>query len=199
MTNLFTYPLGDGAELAMLEPWHAEPFLATVEANREYLRAAIPAAHNVLTIDDARAYLQRFADGHARDVEHLFGIWLEGDLVGVVQLFNFATTLGTCEMGVWLAPRAQGRGLVTNACRHVLDWAFTRGMHRVQWTNNPENTRSAAVAQRLGMTREGLLRSAFGLGGVRWDNEVWSMIADDYAVSSDARRRASNSNTRSST
>jgi RimJ/RimL family protein N-acetyltransferase len=180
MTNLFAHPLGDRAELAMLEPWHAEQFLAAVAANREYLKAAIPAAHNVHTIDDARAYLQRFADGHAKDIEHLFGIWLHGELVGVVQLFNFSTTWRTCEMGVWLVPGAQGRGLVTAAGRHVIDWALgTRGMRRVQWTNNPENVRSAAVAKRLGMTREGLLRDSFGLGGQRWDNEVWSIIADD--------------------
>jgi RimJ/RimL family protein N-acetyltransferase len=32
-------------------------------------------------------------------------------------------------------------------------------MKRVRWTNNPTNVRSGAVARRLGITREGLLRT----------------------------------------
>jgi ribosomal-protein-serine acetyltransferase len=178
---VFAHSLGDGAELAMLEPWHAEEFLAAVERSREYLSAAIPAAHDVHTLDDARSYLRRFADGHAEDTRHLVGIWLDGTLVGLTMLFDFDAAKGTCEMGVWLAPEAQGRGLVTRACRYVLDWAIgERGMKRVQWTNSPANVRSSAVARRLGLTYEGVHRSAWTLGGVRTDQEVWSVLAEEW-------------------
>jgi ribosomal-protein-serine acetyltransferase len=178
---MFAQSLGDGAELAMLEPWHAEEFFATLDRARPDLIAAIPAAHKVHSVDEARATLQQWADAHAADTRHLFGVWSDGEFVGVVQLFSFDAAMGTCEMGVWLAPWVQGRGLITKACWHVLDWAFrVRGMRRVQWCNNPENVRSGAAARRLGMTREGLLRSAFALDGKRWDNEVWSLIAEEW-------------------
>jgi RimJ/RimL family protein N-acetyltransferase len=188
---VFTYSLGDGAELGMLEPWHAEEFLETVERCREDLKPDIPVAYSVHTVHDARQHLQRFANGHATDTEHLFGIWLHGKFVGITQLFFFDTTRGTCQMGVWLAPEAQGRGLVTRACRHVIDWAIrVRGMKRVEWTNSPSNVRSAAVARRLGMTREGLLRSAWVVGGVRQDNEVWSILAEEWPTPEQPNRRS---------
>jgi ribosomal-protein-serine acetyltransferase len=178
---MFAHSLGDGAELAMLEPWHAEEFFATIDRARPALLAAIPAAREVYSVEDARTVLQRWADAHAQDTRHLTGIWREGALVGVVQLFSFDTKAATCEMGVWMAPWAQGRGLVTKACWELLDWAFrTRGMRRVQWGNNPTNVKSAAVAQRLGMTREGVLRSAFALGEDRWDIELWSLLAEEW-------------------
>jgi RimJ/RimL family protein N-acetyltransferase len=62
-------------------------------------------------------------------------------------------------------------------------------MRRVQWTNNSTNERSRITAQRLGMVREGLLRSAgvqyspslnFVLEGKRWDQEVWSILAEEW-------------------
>jgi len=178
---MLAYPLGDGAELAGLEPWHAEQFLETMDRCREHLKPEIPASHIVFTVDDARQYLQRWADAHAIDNRHLFGIWLHGKIVGCVQLFNFDRGLGTCEIGVWVTPEVQGRGLVTTACRAVIDWAIrVRGMSRVQWTNNPTNVRSRAVAQRLGMTREGLLRSQWKVGDVRKDSEVWSILAEEW-------------------
>jgi RimJ/RimL family protein N-acetyltransferase len=178
---MFSYDLGDGAQLAMLEPWHADQFLAALDRSREHLLAEVLAANLVFTRDDARATLQRWAEAHAADTRHLFGIWLDGQLDGCVQLFDFDTTMGTCEIGVWIAAHAEGRGLVTRACQVVIDWAITgRGMVRVQWANNPPNLRSRAVAQRLGMTREGVLRSCWQVGGVRHDSEVWSLLATDH-------------------
>ena len=181
MTALFTHSLGGGAELAMLEPWHAEQFHDTISRARPALLDAIPAAHEVHSVDDARSVLQKWADAHAQDTRHLFGIWLEGELVGVVQLFNFNTTQATAEMGVWLAPWAQGRGLITRACRAMLDWAFhERGLSRVQWVTRPDNVRSLAVAARLGMTREGVLRESYPYRGKRHDSEYWSMLAHEW-------------------
>jgi ribosomal-protein-serine acetyltransferase len=190
MTVVFATPLGDGAELAMLEPWHAEQFLEILERSREHLFAAVPAARSIFTIDDARRYLQSWADAHASDARHLFGIWLDDELAGCCQLLQFDARTGTCELGAWIAPEAEGRGLVTTACRQVIDWAIrVRGLSRVQWTNNPTNERSRRVAGRLGMTREGVLRSATVLSspsmdfvdaGTRWDAEVWSVIASEW-------------------
>jgi ribosomal-protein-serine acetyltransferase len=187
LTVVFSQTLGQGAELAMLETWHADEFLAAVERNREYFAPEIPVAHFVFTVDDARTYLQRWADARATDNRYLMGIWLDGTLVGCVQLFDLNAAMGTVEMGVWLDREAQGRGLVTRSCRYVLDWAFkVRGLSRVQWGTNPTNVASIAVARRLGMTREGVLRSAWQVGGVRRDNEIWSMLREDWLSTSDA-------------
>jgi RimJ/RimL family protein N-acetyltransferase len=61
----------------------------------------------------------------------------------------------------------------------MIEWALgTRGMSRVEWSAATGNIRSIAVAKRLGMEREGVLRSALALDGVRHDVEVWSLVAD---------------------
>ena len=190
MTVVFTDALADGVELGMLEPWHAAQFLAAVERSREHLATTAPVAHKVFTVEDARGYLQGWADSHAVDSRHLFGIWMGGTLVGCCQLLQFDARSGICELGAWIAPEVQGRGLVTMACRRVIDWAIrVRGLSRVQWTNDPANKRSSAVAARLGMTREGVLRSAgvvnspaldFVLAGARSDCEMWSVIAEEW-------------------
>jgi len=178
---VFAQPIGDGAELTPLEPWHAEEMFAVVERYREYLAPTIPLARVGRTVDDVRAHAQRFANWHAADTGHQFAVRLDGQIVGVVQLFDFDAAQGSCEMGVWLIPPAQGRGLATKACAHVLDWVFrVRGLARVQWTNNPANAASSAMARRLGMTREGLLRSNAVSDGVRSDNEIWSILADEW-------------------
>jgi ribosomal-protein-serine acetyltransferase len=63
----------------------------------------------------------------------------------------------------------------------MIDWVFrVRGLARVEWLTDPRNARSAAVARRLGFTREGLLRSSFVLGEERRDTEVWAVLAGEW-------------------
>lgn len=53
-------------------------------------------------------------------------------------------------------------------------------MHRVEWRASAANTRSLAAAERLGMTREGVLRQSYPHRGVRQDTEVWAVLAHEW-------------------
>ena len=172
--------LGDGAELRPLEPWQAHEFAVHVALIRDHLRPWIPFAGQVVDEASARELLQRQADRTARDEGRFYGIWVDGVLRGGTLFRVFDLAAGICEVGVWLAPDVQGRGLITRAVNHMIDWAVGRGIMRVEWRTNPANDRSRAVAQRLGMTLEGVLRSSFLLNGVRHDTEVWSILADEW-------------------
>jgi ribosomal-protein-serine acetyltransferase len=181
MAVVLRFPLGDEIEMGLLEPWHAEEYLAAVDRAREHLRPWVPHATYMTDLQATRELLQRFADSHAADSGHLFGIWLDGDIAGVVMFLSFSTATGVCEIGVWLAPEIQGRGLATRAVRYFIGWAIeARGIYRVEWRNDPRNEPSRAAARRLGMTWEGVLRSASVFNGVRVDSEVWSVTAEDW-------------------
>jgi ribosomal-protein-serine acetyltransferase len=175
-------PLADGVVLGYLEPYHATQFLAHLDNGvREHLAPTIPFVHRVTDLASTQAYLQRWADNRARDTQHLFGLWHDGRLIGGVPVFNFDTTDGSCEIGVWIVPEYEGRGLVGLATRQVLHWVFRlRGIVRVMWICTPGNERSRALAQRLGFSREGVLRSASVVGGVRADAELWSLLASEW-------------------
>jgi ribosomal-protein-serine acetyltransferase len=175
------HPLGDGAVLAPLEPWHAEQFAAAVAHASEHLAPCLPWAQTVIDVDSARQLLQRLADAHASDVRHSYAIWVDSAIVGGALFPMFDTRNGICELGVWLAPQVQGRGLITRAARYLVDWAIrVRGMSRVEWHAEPRNWRSQAVARRLGMTYEGVRRSSRVVAGVRQDMTVWSVLADEW-------------------
>jgi len=175
------YQLGDGAALAPLEPWHAEQFAAAVDKAREHLAPWIPFAHTVTDVDTAREFLQRLANDHANDTRHAYAIWQDEQIVGGVLFPRFDATSGVCEIGVWLVPQAQGRGLVTRAARELVDWAIRdRGMVRVGWHVEPGNERSKAVARRLGMTFEGVRRLAYTIAGTHQDEEIWSVLASEW-------------------
>ncbi|MEU3974827.1 GNAT family N-acetyltransferase [Streptomyces bacillaris] len=153
---MFAVSLGDDkAELRPLEIWQAEEFLAHMDRARELVDPWIPFASFATDLDSARDLLRRYAEKQAADTGRLYGIWLE--------------------------PAAQGRGLITRAAERLIDWAvYERGMHRVEWDASAANTRSIAVAKRLGMTRDGVIRQNYLYRGVRHDSEIWSVLAPEW-------------------
>ncbi|MGW5732731.1 MULTISPECIES: GNAT family N-acetyltransferase [Streptomyces] len=188
---MFAISLDEGAELRPIEPWQAEEFLAHVERAREYAGPWVPLTVRVKDLASARELLQMFADRQAADTGRLYGLWLEGTLVGGVLFRIFDTATECCEVGVWLEPSAAGRGLITRASRIVVDWAVDeRGMHRVEWMASSANAPSIAVAKRLGMTKDGVLRESFPWQGVRHDMEVWSVLAPEWRRAREERAAA---------
>jgi ribosomal-protein-serine acetyltransferase len=177
---VYSVDLGGGATLRPLEPWQAPEFLAHMDRARETVDPWIPWASRSENLEGARKTLQRYADLQARDTGRIYGIWLDGSLVGGTMFVSFDAENGVAEIGCWLEPAATGRGLITTACRALIDWAFeTRGLHRIEWHCRTDNTASSNVARRLGMRLEATLRQNYPWKGVRHDTEIWAVLATD--------------------
>ncbi|MFD9413025.1 GNAT family N-acetyltransferase [Streptomyces sp. NPDC059989] len=179
---MYAISLGDdGAELCPLEPWQAEEFLAHVDRGREFIGQFIRLSDVVTDLESSRAFLQTYAERTAADTGRIYGIRTDGKLVGAVIFRQMDVEQGTAEVGCWLEPSAAGRGLVTRAARRIIDWAVEeRGIRRVEWWAAAGNEPSVAVARRLGMKRDGVLRESALYRGRRQDQEVWSVLASEW-------------------
>ncbi|TMR94497.1 GNAT family N-acetyltransferase [Nonomuraea basaltis] len=179
---MYAISLGDdGAELRPLEPWLAEEFLTHMDRGREFIGQYVGLPDVVTDLESSRSYLQAYAEKAAADTGRIYGIWTDGKLVGGVLFRTMDVEHGLAEAGCWLEPSAVGKGLVTRAARVIIDWAIEeRGIHRVEWVASAANEASIAVARRLGMTKDGVLRESYPHRGKRHDMEVWSVLAPEW-------------------
>jgi ribosomal-protein-alanine N-acetyltransferase len=75
-------------------------------------------------------------------------------------------------LGYWMAAEEQGKGLVVEAIRAVLDFGFgPAGLHRVQAAIMPRNARSLRVIEKLGFRREGLAERYLQIAG-KWEDHI---------------------------
>ncbi|WP_033338313.1 GNAT family N-acetyltransferase [Catenuloplanes japonicus] len=178
---MFSLPLDGDAVLRPLEPWQAGELLANIDRGRESIGRFIGLADAITSPSTATTFLTGYAEKAAADTGHIWGIWSSGVLVGGVLFRTMDVAQGTAEAGCWLEPAAAGRGLATRAATLIIDWAIReRGIHRVEWLVASGNTASIAVARRLGMTRDGVLRALRLHQGERHDIEVWSVLAPEW-------------------
>lgn len=126
----------------------------------------------VRSLSEAEARLARWHEREAT-LEPPFGLWAlvpidgpEAVPVGTILLMPLADgggATGEVEVGWHLHPDHQGRGLVTEGARALLDRAAAAGVTDVLALTDLDNTASQAVAGRLGMSDEGPTERWFGL------------------------------------
>ncbi|WP_295840719.1 GNAT family protein [uncultured Microbacterium sp.] len=107
----------------------------------------------------------------------------EGAVIGDLVLFHLDPEAGSAEIGWVLSPAASGRGLATEAVRALIDTAFeVYGLRRLVAQIDAANTRSSALAERLGLRREAhFVENAWFKG--RWsDLLVYAVLDREWAA-----------------
>ena len=85
------------------------------------------------------------------------------------------------SLGYWVGETHQGRGLVTRSCAALLERLFGElGLNCVEIGCAVGNTRSAAIPERLGFTREAVLRQREWLYDHFVDHVVYSLLASEW-------------------
>lgn len=86
------------------------------------------------------------------------------------------------EVGWAFAPAHAGRGLATEAATALITMAFDHyPLHRIYANLDPRNERSAALCERLGMTREAHTRRDFPAPDGTWtDSLVYGLLREEW-------------------
>ena len=109
-----------------------------------------------------------------------FAIVSEGHVVGGINL-SINELHDTAGMGYSLARPQWGRGLTPEAARAVIDWGFERyGLHKVWAFADLRNRQSWRVMEKLGMTREGMLRNHLKTRDERVDCIHYGVLRDEW-------------------
>ncbi len=167
----------------VLRAWREDDVDAALEIvlrNREHLQTYMQWATPDYSIESAKKFI---ADGIAHRLERkTLGLAvLRGDrLIGSIGFNRLDWAAHVCEIGYWIDLGEEGKGIITRACRTMIAYAFDRlEMNRVEIRCSTENARSAAVPERLGFTKEGVLRQAEMLSGRAHDFCIYGLLAED--------------------
>jgi ribosomal-protein-serine acetyltransferase len=174
-------PIAPGVELRLWNEGDAAELTAMIAANREFLAEWLPWAESH-GFEDSVEYLGRRELQMAMNDGFEMAIVLDGRIVGGTGFHRLDWVNRATSIGYWLAPEAQGRGLMTTAVGALLDHAFgPMELHRVIIEVVVGNERSAAIPERLGFRREALLREAKLIRGAHCDTVLYAMLAPAWS------------------
>jgi ribosomal-protein-serine acetyltransferase len=179
---MFTLRADDEVELELAEAHHAEEIFALTDRNREHLRPWMPWVDGTVTAADTAAFLAFIRGEYAAGRAFHCNLRHRGVLVGGIGLNRIDRVHASkADLGYWIGAEHVGQGIVTRAARALTTAAFERlGLHRVSIRAAVENTRSRAVAERLGYAFEGVLRGHELVGGRHLDHASYAMLSADW-------------------
>lgn len=168
--------------LALPTSHDAKALLAYARKNREHLGPWSPPEPP--GADSIEGALQR-ALAIQRDFQagRAVGFWFrrkdapDGPFVGAANLSNIILgAFRACYLGYHLDVDHVGQGLMTEALRAVIAYAFEDlELHRIMASFMPHNERSGNVLKRLGFTVEGYARDYLFIGGAFRDHVLTAL------------------------
>ena len=101
--------------------------------------------------------------------------------VGLFQLRQLEPGFGTAEWGFALGSPYWGTGLFTEGANLVVEFAFdVVGVQRLEARAAVKNGRGNGALRKMGAVREGVLRKSFQRNGEYLDQNLWSILDEDW-------------------
>lgn len=174
----FTHTIDEELSLSLVQPCLAEKIYALVDRNREHLSPWLPWVKTTESVEQTHSWikdsLKSFAEGNGMAC----AICLKGTIVGVIGFNEINQSLRRAKIGYWIASEYQNRGIITRACKHLIDHAFNElHVQKIEIAAAKENERSRAVCERLGMTLEGIITNAEKVEDRVYDHAVYALRA----------------------
>jgi len=161
----------------MLRGWKADdaPALQRNANNPKIYNCLLDIFPHPYTMEDAVSWVNIMLK---QDPLLVFVIDIDGELAGVVGLTMRADVYRKAPLiGYWLGEAYWGRGIMTEAVKLVVKYAFTNlGITRLQAGIFSTNPASMRVLEKAGFIKEGIARNAIIKNGIVLDEHCYGLV-----------------------
>jgi ribosomal-protein-serine acetyltransferase len=171
----------ENISLDMLEENQASSLLNLINANRRYLRTWLPWVDHMHTPANAEYHIRDTKKRAADKTDFGYAIFIDNQIAGKIGLHHISHQNRVAEIGYWLAGGLQGKGIMNNCCKAIINHAFKElGLNRIEIKCGIENEKSCAIPEKLQFKQEGILRQAELLNGKFIDLYLYAMLKEDW-------------------
>jgi ribosomal-protein-serine acetyltransferase len=177
-----TLRISESCLLRPLDEADATELHSLIEAERERLARWLRWAANQ-AFEDTVTFIRETKAQAARNDGFQAAVVIGERIAGMIGFTGVDWENRSTAIGFWLAAQHEGKGVMTEAARALVDQALVAWkLNRVEIRAAAENRRSRAMPERMGFREEGTLRGAERVGGRYLDSVVYSVLAADRGI-----------------
>ncbi|MBI2443595.1 MAG: GNAT family N-acetyltransferase [Candidatus Levybacteria bacterium] len=171
----------DDIELKHFVSSDAGMLFQLIDKNRAHIGEWLWWVSGTTSVTQIEEKIKAWAEKENKGENAAFGIWYKDALAGVISFDSIVKEYKNAEIGYWLDEGHQGKGIVTESCKLLIDYGFKElGLHRIEIRCTVGNEKSCAIPERLGFTKEGLARESGLLNGKFVDHIWYSLLVDEW-------------------
>lgn len=131
---------------------------------------------------ETKKLLRKWCAGYRKSNTYNWAIEYEGKLIGGISVVKINDKSEDAEIGYCIGFDCWNKGIMTEAAKAVIDYLFEEvGVNRVEIRHAVKNPGSGKVAQKCGLTLEGIKREKFkSSGGEFLDVAEYGIIRKDW-------------------
>ena len=116
---------------------------------------------NAESLDDAQDFILKIQQNVANNTSFYWGIHAQNasELIGTICLWNLERDKSIAEIGYELMPNYQGKGLMQEALKAVIDYSFSIGIKTITACCHAENASSIRLLERNGFKKQGIVEA----------------------------------------
>ncbi len=178
---MFNLKVRGEIELRSIDEKDAAEILEIVKRNYEHLRPFLHWVTIDYSLESAREFIRQTQKAVAENTSQTFGIFYREKIVGVVSFVGFNWQNRRTEIGYWIDKNYEGKGIMTDACRVLINYAFSElKMNRIEIRCATENVRSRQIPERLNFKLDGVLRQSEWRHTRFFDMAIYSLLAKEW-------------------
>jgi ribosomal-protein-serine acetyltransferase len=170
----------DTISLELVEEKHTQTIFDLIQSNKHLLREWLP------WVDEADLkFLKQFVTNSKRQykekTDHPFVILYNNAIVGRIGIYRIDEKSKTGSIGYWLDENFQGKGIITKACKAILNYAFNDlQMKRIEIKCGTENYKSQRIPELLNFKKEETIKQGEIIDNKFIDLCFYSMAKEDW-------------------
>lgn len=173
--------VNDDLRLELTDDRHAEAAFALIQQSRDHLSEWLPWVANMQILDNFRDYIHRCKRQHQEGTDYGYMIISNGKIAGRIGIHYIHLHNRSGAIGYWLGKGFEGKGIITKACAALINHCYAvLQLNRIEIKCGTGNLKSAAIPERLGFTKEGILRQAEYVNGGFIDLLLYSMLREEW-------------------
>lgn len=178
---MITLPVDTDIQLQIFQPYHVHELFHLVDQNRRHLQTWLPWVEDMTSPHQAYMMIINWLKQLEANNGFNAGIRYKGQLVGGIGLQQTDWYNRFTSIGYFLAKNAEGNGIITRCVAALIHYAFhDLKLNRIEIRCGVNNVKSRAIPERLGFTREGIIRQGEKLSSGFHDLFVYSMLAEEW-------------------
>lgn len=176
-----TIQINDSLVLESNHLSHAEENYALINSNRAYLKQWLTWVDKIQTLEDSKNYIIASIKKTEQQTDYGFVIKYNGSIVGRMGLHFIDAVNKTGTIGYWIAESFQGKGLITECCKSLINFGFTKlNLRRIEIKCATQNLKSKAIPEKLNFKQEEILRQAEFLNNTWTDLYLYALLKNEW-------------------
>lgn len=172
--------IDENIRVELINETHAKSIFEMVDRNRAHLREWLPFVDKMQSIEFAESFVKGTIQRNEMEVEHAFVIFENKQAIGRIGVYKIDNQNRIGEIGYWIIENSQGKGIITKACRMMVDFCFNDlDLNRIEIKCATGNLKSKAIPEKLNFLRDGVIRQGEFIHDKFIDLELYSLLKSD--------------------